>query len=257
MSKGIIMTIEYLDPLTQLIGFLSFIGTIFVVFFIVLILLKAKQYNDKVLYAFALFLIGLNSPWYPSAFCYVYWLITKEVFIYEVYMIIGTIGTPLATISWFYIYTNLIAQKYKKKIFIILGILFLLYYILVFFIIFIPSWPRDALLGILINPFDSEYRGIVLIYSIFSFVVSDSTIFHFCYTSFKESESKQIRLNGIFFLISTVLYAIGAVIDGFIILDIVSLLIVRIIILLSGIVFYLGLIMPKWFKKLLKIDIKI
>jgi len=248
------MTAEDLDLLTQFTGFLSLIGTVFVVFFIILILIKARQYQDKVLYAFALFLVGLNSPWYPSAFCFVYWLITKEIFIYEVYMILGTIGIPVVTLSWFYIYTNLIAQKYKKKILMLLGIIFLLYYILIFYFIFIPGFPKDVLIGILNNPFDSEYRGIILVAIVFSFVVSDPTIFHFCYVSLKESETKRTRWNGIFFMISTILYAIGALIDGFIILDIIPLIIVRTIILLSGIVFYLGLIMPNWFKKLLRIE---
>ena len=249
------MVIENLDLLTQFTGFLSIFGTVSLFYFIVVIIKKARQYHDKVLYAFALFLIGLNSPWYPSGFCYVYWLITKEVFTYDVYMILGNIGLPIITLSWFYIYTSLIAQKYKTKIMTILGVIFILYYVLLFSFIIIPGFPKEALIGILNNPFDSEYRGFVLIYIIFSFIISDSTIFHFCYISIKESNSEVTRWNGIFFAISTILYLIGALIDGFVILDLIFLIIIRIIIFSAGIIFYLGLLMPKFFKKILKINV--
>jgi len=248
------MTIENLDLLTQFTGFLSIFGTVSLFYFIIVIIKKAKQYHDKVLYAFSLFLIALNSPWYPSGFCYVYWLITKEVFPYEVYMILGNIGIPIVTLSWFYIYTSLVAQKSKTKIMIFLGIIFILFYILLFLFIFMPGLPKEDLIGILNNPFDSEYRGFVLIYIIFSFIISDSTIFHFCYISIKDSNSKITRWNGIFFAISTILYLIGALIDGLVILDLIPLIIVRLIIFSAGILFYLGLLMPNFFKKLLRID---
>lgn len=250
------MTVDYLDLPTQFTGFLSFIGTIFVFLFIILIISKARLHKDRVLYAFALFVMGLNAPWYPSGFCYIYWLITKNVFTYEVYMILGNFSTPIVTLSWFYIYTNLIARNHKKSILISLGILYLVFYILLFSFIFIPNLPREDLIGILIlnNPFDSEYRGFVLIYMIISFVISDATIFHFCYISIKKSESKKTRWNGFFFLLATILYAIGAIIDGIVILNIIDLIIVRTILLFAGISFYLGLIMPEWFKKFLKIS---
>jgi len=248
------MTVENLDLLTQFTGFLSIFGTVTLFYFIIVIINKARRYHDKVLYAFALFLITLNSPWYPSGFCYVYWLFTKEVFTYDIYMILGNIGIPIVTLSWFYIYTNLVAQKSKTKIMIFLGVIFILFYFLLFFFILMPGSPKEMLIGILNNPFDSEYRGFVLIYIIFSFIVSDSTIFHFCYISIKESNSKITRWNGIFFAISTILYLVGALIDGFVILDLISLIIVRIIIFFAAILFYLGLLMPKFFKKLLKID---
>lgn len=231
------------------------IGTIFAFFLMYLIISKARRYQDRLLYVFTLYLIGLNTAWYPSAFCYVFWLFTKHTFIYEVYIVLGTLGIPIYLLSWTYVYTTLIARKYRKKILIWMGTLSLLYYIFIFTFMFAPHWLRELLIGILNNPFDSEYRGFVLIFIIFAMIVGDITIPHFCLISIRDSKSSIRRWNGIFFLIATILYNIGVIIDGFVILEIIPLIIIRIIIFISAILFYLGLIMPDWFKKLIKIDV--
>ncbi|MFX1274068.1 MAG: hypothetical protein ACFFBP_18890 [Promethearchaeota archaeon] len=246
--------VEYLDPLIQITGFLSFIGTLFAFFLICLIVLKARRYQDKLLYVFALYLIGLNTAWYSSAFSYIFWVFTKHTFIDEVYIVLGTLGVPIYLMSWSYVYTTLIARKYRKKVLIWMGILSLLYYISVIIFMFAPQWLRELLIGFLNNPFDSEYRGFVLVFIIFAMIFGDITIPHFCLISIRDSKSAVRRWNGIFFLIATILYNIGVIIDGFVDLEIIPLIIIRLIIFISAILFYLGLIMPNWFKKILRIE---
>ena len=192
--------------------------------------------------------------WYSSAFSYLFWLLTRHTFIYEVYIIPGTLGTPIFLMSWMTVYTTLTARKYRKRMLIWMGILSLIYYTFIIILMFAPHWLRELLIGIFTNPFDFEYRGIVLIFTIFAVIVGVSTILHFCLISIKEGKSAAIRWNGIFFLTATILYNIGVIIDGFVILDIIPLIITRSIILTAAILFYLGLIMPNWFKKILKIE---
>ncbi|MEJ2293596.1 MAG: hypothetical protein P8Y23_02390, partial [Candidatus Lokiarchaeota archaeon] len=57
-----------------------------------------------------------------------------------------------------------------------------------------------------------------------------------------------------FLLLSFNFFAIGAIGDGFLELNPITLIIFRIFMLLSSTFYYLGFILPKWVRKLLKIE---
>ena len=65
-----------------------------------------------------------------------------------------------------------------------------------------------------------------------------------------KSDDPEITLKGKFFIVAFVSWAIGAVMDAALPLNIVTLTIARIILISSAIEFYIGFILPKIVKKL-------
>jgi len=86
----------YLDEITQLSGILSLIGICCMFLFAGLIFHIAMKRRVKILYPFGIFVLSINSPWYPSGFGYLYWLLTGSIFNYQTYVLLGTLGIPIA-----------------------------------------------------------------------------------------------------------------------------------------------------------------
>ncbi len=85
-----------LDYLTQLSGILGFLAVAITWLYGGIVLYKYIKTKEKVLFYLFLAIIFTMSPWYPSGFGYVYWLITREEIAYPVYVLLGTLGVPIA-----------------------------------------------------------------------------------------------------------------------------------------------------------------
>ena len=152
-----------LDPTTQISGLIVFLSSSFFFALALIILSKAIKRKEMKLYMFFVFMVSLNTPWYPAALGYIFWVITQHVFLYEVYILLGTLGIPVIPLSFYYIYTNLIKPDWKKPALTILGIMTLLYDITILCLLFIPGVDRFALIGEPTTPLDIEYNGAVLV----------------------------------------------------------------------------------------------
>jgi len=243
-----------LDPLSQLSGILGIISVAVAFFYGILVIIKAIQLKYKDLYYFFFAIIFTISPWYPSGFGYVYWLITNEVIPYPIYVLLGTLGVPVALFSWFQIYIPALHPGIKKPVIAITAILSIIYYIYVFFFLFFaPTAPVMNLIGIKQSAIDIEYKGFALIFLAFSLLVSTITGNEFALNSLK-NEEKLIKWKGRFLVLSFNFFAIGAIGDGFLELTPITLIIFRVFMVLSSTFYYLGFILPKWMRKLLKIE---
>ncbi|TFF69343.1 MAG: hypothetical protein EU516_00080 [Promethearchaeota archaeon] len=243
-----------LDPLSQLSGILGIISVAVAFFYGILVIIKAIQLKYKDLYYFFFAVIFTISPWYPSGFGYVYWLITNEVIPYPIYVLLGTLGVPVALFSWFQIYIPALHPRIKKPVIAITAILSIIYYVYVFFFLFFaPAAPVTNLIGIKQSVIDIEYKGFALIFLAFSLLVSTITGNEFAINSLK-NEEKLIKWKGRFLVLSFNFFAIGAIGDGFLELTPITLIIFRVFMVLSSTFYYLGFILPKWMRKLLKIE---
>jgi hypothetical protein len=243
-----------LDPLSHFSGIFGVISLVVSFFYGILVLIKAIELKYKVLYYFFFAIIFTVSPWYPSGFGYIYWLISNEAIAYPIYVLLGTLGVPIALFSWFQIYIPALHPKLKKPLLIITAILSILYYLYVFFFLFfVPGAPIVDLIGVKQSVIDIEYKGFALIFLAFSLLVSTVTGNEFAINSMKDKE-KLIKWKGKFLLLSFNFFAIGAIGDGFLELNPITLIIFRIFMLLSSTFYYLGFILPKWVRKLLKIE---
>ena len=99
---------------------------------------------------------------------------------------------------------------------------------------------------------DIEYRGFVFIYLGLMIATAVLTGIHFSIMSLK-SDTIEVKWKGGFLLSAFILFGIGAISDGLLNLSLLFLLIFRVILLVSASLFYIGFIMPKWMKKIIKI----
>lgn len=246
-----------MDQSTQLAGLLILISVCFVIILAVFVLRIAVKRKNKLLYAFCLFMLFLNTPWIPSAFGYLIWLITGEIIAYQTYVILGTTGVPIAFLMWFYIYTTLLYPHWKKYVLMILGVFSIIFYVYVFYFLFYaPGAPIDYMIGIKKTELDIEYRGFVLIYIASLLIIGAPTFLHFAIASIRTKDDPKIQWRGRFILISLILFLIGAPIDALFTPAPIFLVFIRIILLLTGLFFYMGFVMPDWVQKMLKLEIE-
>ena len=203
---------------------------------------------------FFLAVIFTISPWYPSGLGYIYWLITNEEINYPVYVLLGTIGVPVALVSWLQIYMPALHPNQKRTVTLITVCLSLAFYIYVFVFLFALGDPVDNLIGIKRSVIDIDYKGFVLGFLAFSLLISTITGNEFSISSLKVKENPVIRWKGRFLILSFNFFAIGALGDGFIPLNPITLIIFRILIVLAITFYYLGFILPKWMRRILSLD---
>ena len=244
-----------LDNFTQLSGILGVLAVLISWMYGIIVLYKAINQKNKVLYYFFLAIIFTMAPWYPSALGYIYWLITNEEIIYPVYVLSGTIGTPIALYAWLQIYMPALHKNQKgTAIWITIGLSIALYIYLIIFLFVVPGAPVHRLIGIKRSAIDIDYKGFVLVFLAFSLLVSTITGNDFSIASIKIKDNPVTLWKGRFLLLSFNFFAIGAIGDGFLPLTPPTLIIFRLFMMLSSTFYYLGFILPKWIRKLLKIE---
>jgi len=252
------MLTQILSELAQISGLTALIAVLisFLLGFIVLI--KYFKTKQVLIFNFFLCIIFTASPWYPSGLGYLYWIITGEFLTYQIYVLIGTVGIPIAILAWLNVYFSTINPKKKKLVLILYGIFSIFFELYLFyFLLLAPGAPVNSLLGIIIdpaNPMDIDYKGFVLIFLGLSILTACITGFHFAAKSMKKEEPSEIRLKGKFLLVAFLFFGISAIFDALIEMDSLLLIIIRIILALAMFFFYLGFILPKWIKKLLSIE---
>ena len=252
------MFFQVLSDLAQISGLTALIAVSisFLLGFIVLI--KYFKTKQVLIFNFFLCIIFTASPWYPSGLGYLYWIITGEFLTYQIYVLIGTVGIPIAILAWLNVYFSTINPKKKKLVLILYGIFSIFFELYLFyFLLLAPGAPVDSLLGIIIdpaNPMDIDYKGFVLIFLGLSILTACITGFHFATKSMKKEELPEIRWKGKFLLIAFLFFGISAIFDALIEMGPILLVIIRIILALAMFFFYLGFILPKWIKKILSIE---
>jgi hypothetical protein len=251
------MFFQVLSDLAQISGLTALIAVSisFLLGFIVLI--KYFKTKQVLIFNFFLCIIFTASPWYPSGLGYLYWIITGEFLTYQFYVLIGTVGIPIAILAWLNVYLSTINPKKKKLVLILYGIFSIFFELYLFyFLLLAPGAPIDSLLGIIIdpaNPMDIDYKGFVLIFLGLSILTACITGFHFAKKSMKKEETPEIRWKGKFLLIAFLFFGISAIFDALIEMGPILLIIIRIILALAMFLFYLGFILPGWSRKLLSI----
>ncbi len=252
------MVFQVLSDLAMISGLTALISILigFLLGFIVLI--KFFRTKQVLIFNFFLCIIFTLSPWYPSGLGYLYWIINGEFLNYQMYVLIGTVGVPIAILAWLNVYLATLKNKNKKKPVLIIYGLFSIFFefYLLYFLILAPGAPVDSLLGIIhdpTNPMDIDYKGFVLIFLGLSILTACVTGFHFAAKSMKKKESSEIRWKGKFLLIGFLFFGISAIFDAIIEMGPLLLVLMRIILVLATFFFYLGFILPGWSKKLLSI----
>jgi len=240
-----------LTPFEILTGSLSLATVIISTIIGLRIISKYFTYKKRELLLVGFTWILLCEIWWSSAFSFLAAIITGQGFTPELYFTLGNIFVPVALILWLTAYTDFINKKNQKLIILIAAIVGLIYYILFFYFIF----NDVTVIGIILNSVDAEYRPFAFGYLISVLLVFFATGINFARISMK-SDNQEIKLKGKFLMLAVILFTIGAALDGLkpylfgAVLNVV-LIINRIILILSGIAFYSGFLLPRWIKELI------
>ncbi|MFX0186621.1 MAG: hypothetical protein ACFE8A_02675 [Candidatus Hodarchaeota archaeon] len=248
------MLFEKLNEVEHLTGIFGIISTCTAFLLGIIVLYKAIDTKQKLLFLFFLTVTCTASPWYPSGLGYIYLLITGNTFDYRFYILLGTVLIPIAIHAWLTIYMTIIFPKKKNLVLILYGVIAIIFYIYLFYFLYLaPGAPIENMIGIKRTIIDIDYKGFVLVYLLILIITTIITGIHFSLISMR-TDSIVVKWKGKFLLAAFISFGIGAFIDGLLELSIITLIICRLIILFSTLFFYIGFIMPKWMKKIIDLS---
>lgn len=254
----ILMLGQTLSELAKISGLSALINVFIGFFFGTIVLIRSIKLRQGLIFYFFLCIVFTLSPWYSSGFGYLFWSLTGNFLSYQIYILLGNLFIPIAVIAWFNVYLTSYKPEKRKIILLLYGVFSIIFEIYLFyFLFFAPGAPVESLLGVFAdinNQTDIDYKGFVLIYLGVSIITACITGVHFALKSIKEKVDKTIVWKGRFLLIAFIFFGIAAIFDAIIEMTPTLLLIIRIILAANTFLFYLGFILPKWAKKILKIQ---
>jgi hypothetical protein len=251
------MFFQVLSELAKISGWSAFISQIIAFLLGLIVLVKYIKTRQFIIFNFFLCIIFTTTPWWPSGLGFFIWFITGIILPYQIYVVIGTAGVPIAILAWLNVYMSTLKPEKKKLVLLIYGIISIIFEIYLFyFLFFAPGAPITPLLGIRndpTNPMDIDFKGFILIFLGLSILTACITGFHFAIKSMKKEEGLEIRWKGRFLFIAFLLFGISAIFDAIIEMGPVLLLIMRILLVIANFFFYLGFILPRWSRGFLSI----
>jgi len=240
-----------LTPLEVLTGSLSLVTVVISTIIGLRIVSKYFAYKRRELLLVGFTWILLCEIWWSSAFSFLAALFTGVGFTPELYFMLGNLFVPVALALWLTAYTDFLYKAKQKLILLIATITGLIYYFVFFYFVF----NDVAVIGIMFNSVDAEYKLFPLVYLISVLLVFLITGVNFARASIR-SDNAEIRLKGKFLLIAVSLFTVGAALDGlkpFLFGSILNVILIinRIILILSSLAFYSGFLLPHWLKELI------
>jgi hypothetical protein len=230
----------------QLTGIQILRGTFGLIFVIISIIIglrmisKYFSYKQKELITVGLTWIFLSSAWWGGAFAFLFFALFGIEFSPQFYLFIGNFFIPIALITWIYSFSRLAYPKLKNKIFIpylLVGLGFLIF--MIFALIF-----DYTLIGELEGPLNSRHSIFSLILVVFALtsVLITGTLFA---KKSLDSKDPKIKWKGRFLLSAFLIFIIGAFLDAIVPAEPFLLVILKIILVISGILYYLGFFLPE------------
>jgi hypothetical protein len=191
----------------------------------------------------------IAESWYPSSVSFIVALFNggQGLTVFpELYFIIGNILVAPSTLCWLIAFTDLIYKNKQKIILLTYGLVGLLFCIVFFSFLFIDS----SLIGTLSGPVDVKYSGFVSLFLIFTLLTVIITGIIFGGATMK-SDNPEHKWKGRFLIFAFLFFFFGGLLDATMELTLITLLAVRIILISSSILFYLGFIFPEKLKNFL------
>ena len=193
-------------------------------------------------------LIFLSSGWYGTSESFLIALLYgNEGLTFQVIALLNFIPLPIGLISWTMAFTNLL---YKDKQKLLVGMVLLL--TVFFYTAFLYAlYTNPVAVGEKITPVDTKGNSLFLLSYIFIFIIIIVlTGIKFGHETMKY-EDPDMKLKGKLLIFAFPAYAIAGLLDSYIPSTAITLVLFRVILILSAFGFYGGFILPKWLKKLL------
>ncbi len=245
------MVLELVDILQ---GSFSLIFVIISIVLGITILLKYFDQKNRLYLLVGISWIGVANPWIPDSISFLMNITVQQSLPVGLYFIIGNCFLPIALLTWFTAFTDMIKKDSQKKVLIITAILSILFEVVFFTLFFIDI----DLIGVInpLRPFTVEFDifiTVFLICVIFAMMISGVI---FAQRSIKV-EDREVRLKGKLLRAAFITFTVGAILDsllGTIFEDpadpflAVMVVVVRILLIISAIEFYGGFLLPRWMK---------
>ncbi len=196
--------------------------------------------------------ILITESWWSSALSFLIAFITDTNGLQSypaVYLLIGNLLLPINQIIWLSLTTNLFYKKKQKIVVGIYAIFTLVFEILLLFFIFTDT----TAIGEVVSIVDVEYTPLFLVWILVNLLVFVIPGFIFGRVTLK-SDAPDRKLKGKLLIIAFAIFTIGAILDSASFMPSELLPVTRIILIASAFCYYGGFILPKWMKKIFKIE---
>lgn len=240
------MALEPLDIVNGIFGLFFVLISIIVGVIIIKKYFKNKDIN--------LLLVGMTwillaSGWYGTSASFLVALFTSETdgLSFVMIMLLNFIPLPFALIFWMIAFTNFLYKDKQKVILGVVCIFITVFYSVFFYFLF----TNPIIIGEKISPVDTKGNSLLL--GIFIFILVGLLLitgikFALETRKFEDSETK---LKGKLLLVAFPLFVIGAALDALMPTTAITLVIFRLILIISAFFFYSAFILPDWMKKIL------
>ena len=233
-----------LSPIDFLNGSFSLIFVSITIIVGLKIASKYFEIKQRIFWLVGLGWAGICSAWYPSTIAFLFVLITGKGLEPIMYFFIGNLVLHLAATLYITGITEMIYHEKQKlivAIFVIIGIIYNIYF---YYYLFTDL----SEIGILEGYFDVTYVRIVRYYLIFYIAILSVFTLLLARNSLK-SDQIILKWKGIFLVSASICYIIGAILDSAFILTEITLILARVILISSSILFYIGFMLPEFIKK--------
>jgi len=233
-----------LSTLSIVNGILSLIFCTIAIIVGITITSKYFTHKQRIFLFVGIAWIGLSEPWLGSSISFLLFVYTGKGLTPELYAIISMVFIPFSIILWIAAWCDLILKKNKKLLISIYMVLAIIFEIALFSLLAIDP----SLIIILRDPIDAEFKTVIMIFLLLYIFTILITGIIFAIESLK-SDNPEIRLKGKLLLAAFLSWPIGAILDGVLPLNFITLTFTRILLISSAIEFYCGFLLPNWIKK--------
>ncbi len=239
------MGIEDLAYEDVLYGSLSLILVIISLIVGIRILSKYFTYKKFTLITVGLSWVFITSAWWVSSSTFVLIALFDYRYSPFMYLLIENAFSPIAVVLWIYSFTAIIYPQYTKIFTTIYFIISLAFEIALIIMLNINTDLIGT--GIEEGIFTSQLTPFAVSFQIFGLITLTITGLVFSYDSLKANDIL-IKWKGRFLLAAFLSFVIGSILEALFLLDPLSLILVRILLISSSIEFYFGFFLPKRLK---------
>ncbi|TXT55025.1 MAG: conserved membrane protein of unknown function [Promethearchaeota archaeon] len=236
------MGLEDLETLEIIHGTFTLTFVLISILIGIRILLKYFKLKRKEIITVGLSWLFLSSAWWGSSFSFLSILLLDIPFNEFIYFSLGNLFIPIAVISWIYSINKMLYNGEKNWLVMVFLAISLIYeIILIIFLFQEPLYP--TYIGTIVESFYYKPGLITMAYQLFAILVTIFTGVLFSLKSIK-SEEDLVKWKGRFLLLAFLAFSVGAIFDALIELNEVTIIIIRLILILSSIGYYLGFFLP-------------
>ena len=235
-----------LNPLDFMNGIFSIIFVIFSFAIGFIILTRYFKYKEKIYFFVGATWIFISEPWWPSTISFLVALYNNVGISPGIYFLLGNVFIPLAIILWLLAFTEFLYSEKRKLILSIYTIIGALFEVLFFIFLFL----NQNLIGELNGPVDVNYKSFIMVFLIIFLLIVVISGLSFANLSLK-SKDPEVKLKGKLLIVAYLGFSVGALLDASVPFNPATIIIIRLLLILSAFCWYGGFLLPKWMKKFL------